>query len=108
MLYIPRDMPDVSLVLMICQACGTKDNVVKMAAMKPIIFYSPYRYECATQMTNEAATYFYNSIIMDSGTETIPSGHSVTPFTNFLFFYLGLSNNIRKYDRMVLRSIRNT
>ena len=61
MLYIPRDMPDVSLVLMICQACGTKDNVVKMAAMNPIIFYSPYRYECATKMTNEAVTFFYNS-----------------------------------------------
>ena len=103
MAYIPNEMPEVSFVLMICHACGPKDNVVKTAAMNPITIFSPYRYRCATQMTSETATFFYNSIIMDSGPKTITSGHSVTPFTNFLFFCSGLSNNIHKYDRIVLR-----
>lgn len=41
MAYMPNEMPEVSLVLMICHACGTKDNVVKTAAMNPIIFSPP-------------------------------------------------------------------
>lgn len=44
MAYMPNEMPEVSFVLMICQACGTKDSVVKMAAMNPIIIFSPYSF----------------------------------------------------------------
>lgn len=39
--YIPSEILDVSFVLITCHACGMKDNVVKNAAMTPIIASPP-------------------------------------------------------------------
>lgn len=36
-LYIDNEMPDVFLVLMVCNACGKKDAVVQIAAIKPMV-----------------------------------------------------------------------
>ena len=70
--------------------------------------FSPYWSGYAAQMTDEAAPFFYNSIIMDGRTKTIISLHSVTTFTNFPFFWSGLSNNIHKYDRIIVGFRKNT
>ena len=36
--YITKEIPEVSLVLITCKACGSKLNVVNVAAIGPIRF----------------------------------------------------------------------